>query len=69
MLHNKGDGLSLDRHGNLGDVVKEHVHNGEKMDTIDAVALRQLTDRIVVYDERLEIHLRCEATITVEFVE
>lgn len=28
---------------------KEHVRSGEKMDT---------TDRIVVYDDRLEIHLR-----------
>ena len=28
------------------------------MDTTDAVVLRQLTDRIVVYDDRLEIHLR-----------
>lgn len=40
------------------DTFKEHVHGGEKMDTTDAVVLRQLTDRIVVYDDRLEIHLR-----------
>ena len=35
-----------------------HVHSGEKMDTSDAVVLRQPTDRMVVYDDRLEIHLR-----------
>lgn len=40
------------------DAFREHVHSGEKMDTSDAVVLRQLTDRIVVYDDRLEIHLR-----------
>ena len=40
------------------DTLKDHIHSGEKMDTTDAVVLRQLTDRIVVYDDRLEIHLR-----------
>ena len=40
------------------DAFKEHVHSGEKMDTTDAVVLRRLTDRIVVYEDRLEIHLR-----------
>lgn len=37
---------------------KEHVHSGKTMDTTDAVVLRQLADRIVVYDNRLEIYLR-----------
>ena len=45
------------------DVFKEHVHSGEKMDTTDAVVLRQLTDRIVAYDDRLEIHLRIGGTL------
>ena len=45
------------------DAFKEHVRSGEKMDTTDAVVLRQLTDRIVVYDDRLEIHLRIGGTI------
>ena len=45
------------------DAFKEHVHSGEKMDTTDAVVLRQLTDRIVVYDDRLEIHLRIGGTL------
>ena len=45
------------------DVFKEHVHSGEKMDITDAVVLRQLTNRIVVYNDRLEIHLRCGAVI------
>ena len=45
------------------DTFKEHVHSGEKMDTTDAVVLRQLTDRIVVYDDRLEIHLRIGGVI------
>lgn len=35
------------------DAFKEHVHSGEKIDTTDAVMLCQLTDRIVVYDDRL----------------
>lgn len=45
------------------DAFKEHVHSGEKMDTTDAVMLRQLTDRIVVYDDRLEIYLRIGGTL------
>ena len=45
------------------DTFKEHVHSSEKMDTIDAVVLRQLTDRIVVYDDRLEIYLRIGGTL------
>ena len=45
------------------DTFKEHVHNGEKMDITDAVVLRQFTDRIVVYDDRLEIHLRIGGTL------
>ena len=45
------------------DAFKEHVHSGEKMDTTDAVMLRQLTDRIVVYDDRLGIHLRIGGTL------
>lgn len=45
------------------DTFQEHIHSGEKMDTDDAVMLSQLTDRIVVYDDRLEIHLRIGGTI------
>ena len=45
------------------DAFKEHVRSGEKMDTSDAVVLRQLTNRIVVYDDRLEIHLRSGCTL------
>lgn len=45
------------------DAFREHVYSGEKMDTSDAVVLRQLTDRIVVYDDRLEIHLRIGGVI------
>jgi len=40
------------------DAYKEHVQSGKKMDTDDAVMIRSLTDKIVVYDDRLEIHLR-----------
>ena len=40
------------------DAYKEHVQSGEKMDTDDMVMIRSLTDKIVVYDDRLEIHLR-----------
>ena len=40
------------------DAFKEHVQSGQKMDVSDTVMIRQLTDRIVVYDERMEIHLR-----------
>ena len=40
------------------DVFREHIHSGEKPDTADAVMLRQLANRPVVYDAWLEIHLR-----------
>jgi hypothetical protein len=40
------------------DAYREHIQSGEKMDTDDAVMIRSLTDKIVVYDDRLEIHLR-----------
>ena len=49
------------------DTFKEHVHSGKKMDTVDAVVLRQLTDRIVVYDDRLEIHLRIGVVLEQNF--
>lgn len=42
----------------LAGTFKAHINSGDKMDISDAVVLRQLTDRIVVYDDRLEIHLR-----------
>ena len=50
------------------DTFKEHVYSGEKMDTTDAVVLRQLTDRIVVYDDRLEIHLRIGGMLEQEYI-
>ena len=40
------------------DAYREHVQSGEKMDSGDTVMIRSLTDKIVVYDDRLEIHLR-----------
>ena len=40
------------------DAFRDHIHSGESMNTDDAVMIRSLTDRIVVYDDRLEIHLR-----------
>ena len=40
------------------DAYTEHVQSGQKMDVSDTVMIRQLTDRIVVYDDRMEIHLR-----------
>ena len=49
------------------DAFKEHVHSGEKMEITDAVVLRQLTDIIVVYDNRLEIHLRIDGTMEQNF--
>lgn len=50
------------------DAFKEHVHSGEKMDTTDAVVLRQLADRIVVYDDRLEIHLQIDGTLEQKYL-
>lgn len=50
------------------DTFKEHVHSGEKMDISDAVVLRQLTGRIVVYDDRLEIHLRIGGTLEQKYL-
>ena len=40
------------------DAYREHVQSGQKMDVSDTVMIRQLADRIVVYDDRMEIHLR-----------
>lgn len=37
------------------DAYREHVQSGEKMDTDDAVMIRSLTDKIVEYDDRMEI--------------
>lgn len=45
------------------DALKKHIHSGKKMDTDNAVMLCQLTDRIVVYDDRPEIHLRIGGTL------
>ena len=50
------------------DAFREHVYSGEKMDTTDAVVLRQLTDRIVVYDDRLEIHLQIGGTLEQKYL-
>lgn len=49
------------------DALKEHIHSGEKMDTDDAVMLRQLTDRIVVHDDRIAIHLRIGVVLEQEY--
>lgn len=48
---------------------KTHIQSGESMNTDDTVMLRSLVDQIVVYDEYMEIHLRCGATITEKYVE
>jgi hypothetical protein len=37
------------------DTFNEHVQSGEKMDTDDMVMIRSLTDKIVVYDDWMEI--------------
>lgn len=50
------------------DAFREHVYSGEKMDTTDAVVLRQLTDRIVVYDDRLEILLQIGGTLEQKYL-
>ncbi len=41
------------------DTFKDHILSGEAMDMNDAVLIRSLTDKIIVYDGRLEIHLKC----------
>ena len=50
------------------DVYKEHVQSGQKMDVSDTVMIRQLTDRIIVYDDRMEIHLRIGDTLEQKFL-
>lgn len=40
------------------DAFREYIHSGEKLDTADAIMLRQPTNRTMVYDARLEILLR-----------
>lgn len=49
------------------DTFKEHVHNSEKIDTIDTVILHPLTYSIVAYDEWLEIHLRIGGVLKQEY--
>ena len=51
------------------DAFKEHVRSGEKIDIAEAVVLRKLTDRIVVYNDRLEIHLRIGGTLEQKYLE
>ena len=38
------------------------------MNIDDVVMLRSLVEKIVVYDEYMEIHLRCEAVIEKPYV-
>lgn len=42
---------------------KAHIQSGESMDTDDAVMLRSLVEKIIVFDEYMEIHLRCGEVI------
>ena len=39
------------------------IQSGESMNTDDTVMLRSLVEKIIVYDEHMEIHLRCGAVI------
>lgn len=45
------------------DRYKTHIQSGESMNTDDAVMLRSLVEKIIVYDEHMEIHLRCGAVM------
>lgn len=49
------------------DAFRNHVHSGERMNIDDAVIIRSLTNKIVVYDDRLEIHLRIGGTIEQQY--
>ena len=51
------------------DTYKAHIQSGECMNTDDTVMLRSLVEKIIVYDEYMEIYLRCGATITEKYVE
>lgn len=50
------------------DAYKEHVQSGEKMDTDDTVMIRSLTDKIVVYDDHMEILLRIGGVLYQHYV-
>ena len=45
------------------DTYTAHIQSGECMNTDDAVMLRSLVEKIIVYDEYMEIHLRCGAVM------
>lgn len=49
------------------DTYKAHIQSGESMNTDDAVMLRSLVEKIIVYDEHMEIHLRCGAVMEAQY--
>lgn len=48
---------------------KDHVQSGETMDTDDALMIRSLTGKIVVCDDRMEIHLRIGEILQIRYRE
>lgn len=39
--------------------IKQHMQSGEVMNTDDALIMRSMVERIVVYDEWMEIRFKC----------
>ena len=50
------------------DNLKEQIQSGSALSTDDAIIMRSLVERIIVYDDRMEIHLRVGGTIDFAYV-
>ena len=49
------------------DRYKAHIQSGKSMNIDDAVMLRSLVEKVIVYDENMEIHLRCGAMMAKKY--
>ncbi len=41
------------------DEFKTHIHTGDCMNADDAMIMRSMVEKIIVFDDRIDIHLRC----------
>jgi len=46
---------------------EQHMVSGEAYNTVEAHVMREIVDQIIVYDDRLEIRLRCGVTVAQHF--
>ncbi|MDO4746593.1 MAG: hypothetical protein Q4B18_08550, partial [Bacillota bacterium] len=48
---------------------KEHIASSEAMNTNDAFIMRSMVEKILVYDNYIEVHTRCGAVLEQEYAE